>query len=123
MKKFLVPALLALSLTACVTTDRRDPDVTVVVQPTAPIVAPLVDPVNTQPVNWQVLNSQGVRDLAARIEQTGEDVVLYTLDTEGFRALSNNLVEIRRYIREKNAAFDFVLDAANPPKPEGTTPQ
>ena len=74
--------------------------------------------VRTQPVNWQVLNSQGVRDLAARIEQTGENVVLYTLDTDGFRALSNNLVEIRRYIREQNAAMDFVLDAANPPKKE-----
>ena len=120
MKKLLLPILLAMSLTACISTGNRDPDVNVVVQPTAPIVPPLVDPVTTQPVNWQVLNSQGVRDLAARIEQTGENVVLYTLDSEGFRALSNNLVDIRRYVREKNAAFDFVMEAA---KPKETPPQ
>lgn len=119
--KIVLPILLALTLSACITTDRRDPDVTVIVKPSAPIVAPIVDPVSTQPVNWQVLNSQGVRDLAARIERTQEDVVIFVLDSEGFRALSNNLIDIKRYIREKNEAFDFVLEASKQPEPEAAT--
>lgn len=119
MKKIVLPVLLALSLVGC-NHILPTPDPVLIVTPHATVTPPVTEPVNLAPVEWQVLNSDGVRQLADRIEQTGENVVLYVLDTDGFRALAGNLNEIKRYIREKNEAFDFMVEASKHPEPDAS---
>lgn len=70
-------------------------------------------PTDPQPVNWMVLNREGLLELAERVKATGESVTLFILDAEGFRALSLNLVDIRRYLGELNADYEGLLEAHN----------
>lgn len=112
----------ALSLGACthLSLDDNRPDIHV--SPRAPVVAPKADPLSLKPVEWKVYNTTELKALADQIAQTGQNVVLFTLDEDNFKALSTNLTDIQSFIKQQNSVIIFLTKAANqqpdPSKPE-----
>ena len=116
MKKYLA-ILAAFALAGCATLNNTPPPL--VVTPQAPVVPPVVNPVVSKPVQWHVYDKKALQELLDKTKPD-ENIVLFGLDTDNFKALNENLVDIRRYIREKNAAYNFVLDATKPANPKPT---
>jgi hypothetical protein len=113
MKKFLVAATFAVSLAAC--THVTPPPPVTVIAASPPVAPPTADTITPAPVQWTVYNAAELKDLSTKLAATGNSVVLYTLDTDGFKNLSNNLVDIKRFIGQQNAIIQFLTKAANQP--------
>lgn len=93
-------------LTGCGTTP---PIVTTVVQPDAPVAVPTVDPLTLNPVQWQVLTVQQVKQLLAQMEASPKQPpILFSLDTKNYENLSLNLIEIERYISQQKAILTML---------------
>lgn len=74
----------------------------VLVRP-GPVSMPSVDPLTLNRVEWRVLTDEQLRELLNQREN-----VLFALDAEGYRAMSLNLIEIRRYIDEQRAVIAYL---------------
>jgi hypothetical protein len=64
---------------------------------------PTVDPLTLNRIEWRVLTDEQLRELLNQREN-----VLFALDAEGYRAMSLNLIEIRRYIDEQRAVINYL---------------
>jgi hypothetical protein len=85
----------------------RKPDV--VVNPNAPVTAPVVDPLQVRDVQWKAYNKARLTELLATLKD--DDVLLLALDEKNFKALSDNLVDINTHIGQQNAVIDFLEKA------------
>ena len=80
--------------------------------PTAPVVAPRVTPMDLSDVHWTVRDLAGLKALVAQMEATGQtNAVFYILDQDSYNALAMNIAEVRRYINDQRASKEF-LEAA-----------
>lgn len=107
--------LMVMFLASCEHISKK-PEPEYIVVPRPPVVEPQVDPIVTEEVKFKVLNAEGVIALAEELKATGKEVVIFVLEADGFRALTNNLVDIQRFIAEKQEAMRFVVAAANEPQ-------
>ena len=110
MKKIFSIIALSLTLTACATTAPNPPPI--IIAPTPPVNPPKADPIVMAPVQWKVYSSDELKALAAK---NGGSFVLFTLDTDNFKHLNGNLVDIKRFIEQQNAIIDYLTKAANAP--------
>lgn len=69
---------------------------------------PLPEGVTWQEVKWKVLTPETMREYLNDLEN-GEAPVLafYALTPEGYRALSENVADIQRYIQQSNALLVY----------------
>jgi len=65
-------------------------------QANLPVAIPTVQPMTLNPVDWQVLSVNELRQLLAN-----NKAILFVLDTKNYNNLSLNLIEIERYIKEQ----------------------
>lgn len=87
MKKIIIAAFLA-ALTACTSVDVKTTN-----QKMPVVTAPTITPMNMRPVNFGLtkLNNQ----------------YYYTLTSDNFGNLDNNIIEMRRYILSQKASINF----------------
>ena len=107
----------ALTLVSCATTVEQPP---VIVAPTPPVIAPRVDPVNLRPIRWKVYTIAELKILIANAEKNGTNVVLFTLDGDNFKILSDNLVDIQKLVHQQQTVIVFLTTAANAPSASAT---
>jgi hypothetical protein len=75
------------------------------------VAVPQPAPIKTSPVHWQVLDSEGLKALVAKLESHPDSqFVIYALDTRNFEALTLNLSELKRYIEQQKEALKFAVD-------------
>lgn len=73
---------------------------TFVAQPDQPIAVPITVPLTLEPVNWQVVT---IDQMKAMLTKLKSPTILIVLDEQNFKALSLNLIDIQRYIKEQKA--------------------
>ena len=64
-------------------------------QANLPVAIPTVQPMTLNPVDWQVMSVNELRQLLAN------KAILFVLDSKNYNNLSLNLIEIERYIKEQ----------------------
>lgn len=103
MKKTIIALLLCGFLAGCSGTQ-------VVADPvplkTAPVTIPVIDPIKTSPVNWQVLKSSDMLKLA----KSNPNAVIFGLDQTNFQNLSVDLSEATRYMQQEKAVNNMLTD-------------
>lgn len=77
-------------------------------QPNIPVAVPIAQPMTFNSVQWQVLSADQLRDLAAKLQKSQTDHVVFVLDASNYTNLSLNLAEIERYIKEQKAILDML---------------
>lgn len=97
----------AVLLTGCCTTKPVTPPI--VIATTPPVIPPASDVFVPSPVQWKVYNSAELKTLA----ENGQTTVLFTLDTDSFKNLSNNLIDIKKIIKQQNEIIEYLTKAAN----------
>jgi len=109
-------ALIAvLGLAAC--GHKAEPETTIVVNTRPPIEAQKIDPLVLAPVKWKVLNNDAIKQLAA----SNENIVLFALDEDNFKALGTNLDDIKAYLKSQKTVIEGVVAAANVDQTKTTT--
>lgn len=122
--KLAVIGLAAVSLSACLTTNQNVPEINT--NKPAPVVVPVVAPMDLQSVQWTVRDVEGLKALIAQMEATGQtNVVFYVLTQDQYDALAMNLAEVKRYVNDQKAANDFLKAAidTNATPAEKPTPE
>jgi hypothetical protein len=80
-----------------------------VVQPDSPVAVPDAEAMNLASVQWHVMGLPELKQYVAKLEQSQQkQVLLFSLDTTNYNNLSQNLVEIERYINEQKAILAMV---------------
>jgi hypothetical protein len=103
MKKLLViPFMLGLS--ACNSTTAVKP----VLTERPKIVLSQPRPVEQLPVQWTVLTRKNMEKKLAEIERNGGQATFIATTPEGYKNLSLNAAELRRYIEQQNARADAI---------------
>ncbi len=99
MKKIILGFCLFLS--ACGgTTAVLDP----VAEQNAPVVIPTIPPIQTSPVQFQVLQSADM----LKIAKSNPNVVLFGLDSNNYKNLSVNLTEATRYLNAQKSVIQML---------------
>ena len=101
MKKLLVLASI-LGLTACNSTGVVKP----VIQDRPDLVLPTVRPVEQKPIEWTVITKKNLQKKLAQLEKDGGNYTLIATTPEGYKNLSFNAAELRRFIEEQGAQID-----------------
>lgn len=101
MKKLLVIAA-TLGLAACNSTAVVKP----VIQDRPDLVLPKVRPVEQKPVEWTVITKKNLQKKLARLEAEGGNYTLIATTPEGYKNLSFNAAELRRFIEQQGAQID-----------------
>lgn len=92
----------ALGLAACNSTTMIKPEI----QNRPNIVLPQVRPVEQLPVKWTVLTRKNMESKLKALEANGGTATFIATTPEGYKNLSLNAAELRRYIEEQNAKMD-----------------
>jgi hypothetical protein len=68
------------------------------------VAVPRAQPMNFNSVQWQVVGLAELKELVATLEKSQQkQVLLFALDATNYNNLTQNLVEIERYIKEQKA--------------------
>jgi hypothetical protein len=113
MKKFLIIPLIAV-LAACNSTSTIKP----VIQDRPDLVLPKLRPVQQRPVNWTILTRKNLEAKLAQIEKKGGSVTLVATTPEGYKNMSLNAAELRRFIQEQGAQIDALKEYYEAPVEE-----
>jgi len=113
MKKFLIIPLIAF-LSACNSTATIKP----VVQDRPDLVLPKLRPVQQRPVKWTVITRKNLESKLAQIEKEGGSVTLIATTPEGYKNMSLNAAELRRFIQEQGAQIDALKEYYEAPAEE-----
>ena len=100
MKKLLVLASL-FGLAAC-----NSVAVKPVMQDRPNLVLPSVRPVEQKPIEWTILTKKNLQKKLAQLEKDGGNYTLIATTPEGYKNLSFNAAELRRFIEEQGAQID-----------------
>ena len=105
LKKLLIPLLLISVLTSCGdnTTYKQ---VEVITNPLEGVQIYNPAPprgVDLLPVHWTVLTKARIEELLSDPEYNGEDFIFYALTPDGYKNLSFNTAELKRYIKQQKA--------------------
>ena len=103
MKKFLIIAS-ALGLAAC----NSQPIIKPVLDSKPKIVLPEVRPAEQLPVQWTVITRKNMEKKLAELEKNGGNASFVATTPEGYKNLSLNAAELRRYIEEQNARTEAI---------------
>lgn len=77
-----------------------------------PVVAPVVAPMDLGSVRWVVRDLNGLKELVAQMESSGQtSVIFYVLPQDDYNTLAMNLAEMKRYIADQKAANEFLVSA------------
>lgn len=101
MKKILI-ALSALGLAAC----NSQPIIKPVLDSKPTIVLPQVRPVEQLPVQWTVITRKNMEKKLAELEKNGGTATFIATTPEGYKNLSLNAAELRRYIEQETARME-----------------
>jgi len=101
MKKLLIIASV-LGLAACNSTTAVKP----IVQDRPDLTLPAIRPVHQRPVHWTVLTRKNLEAKLSQIEKEGGTVTLIATTPEGYKNMSLNSAELRRFIEEQGAQID-----------------
>lgn len=85
---------------------------TPVLSPLAPVPVPSVTPLVLNPMQFQVMNSTDIENLAATLEKSKTDNVYFILDENDYKNLLLNLNSINSYIQEQTTVIEL-LDKIN----------
>ena len=113
MKKFLIIPLIAF-LSACNSTATIKP----VVQDRPDLVLPKLRPVQQRPVKWTVITRKNLESKLAQIEKEGGSVTMIATTPEGYKNMSLNAAELRRFIQEQGAQIDALKEYYEAPAEE-----
>lgn len=104
-RKIFLASFCSIALTACQTAGQN-----VVETVTLPTVRPQPpQPLVLADVKWRVLNIADMEAALAEAKKNGkEQLAFMALTPDGYRAMSGNLIEIRRYIEEQKAIIAFL---------------
>jgi uncharacterized protein YceK len=100
--------LLLFLLSGCTAVQTLDP----VVQKTAPVSIPTVQPLTLHQVQWKVLNASDLKALLDGLKDN-KDIVLFALDASNYQNLNLNYVEIKRYISEEKTVILLLKNIAD----------
>ena len=67
------------------------------------LVLPETEQVLLKKVDWDIITKDNIDALWKRLEESGEPVVIYVLDTEGYEALSLNMADLVKLISQEKA--------------------
>ena len=81
---------------------------------------PLPSKINSLPVKWTVLTPATMADYLKDLESgDAPQNAFYGLTKAGYENLSNNMAEIKRYIRQLRSVVEYYQDINKPKKPPG----
>ena len=126
MIRILLLAILSLSLIGCGTFGRSEPVIIEKRISTIPVFhPPLPDGVGTLPVEWTVLTPKLMKEYLDDLDKGEAPVIVYyALTPQGYKALSENMAVLKRYIKESRAILAYyrknLKRMAAPPEPENT---
>lgn len=78
------------------------------------LVLPESEQVLLKKVDWDIITKDNIDELWKRLEASGEPVVIYVLDTDGYEALSLNMADLVKLISQekaRNRAFQEYYEA------------
>ena len=90
------------------TPETRPVEVVTVTQPAAVYHPVLPNPIATQPVEWKVLTPDTMEEYLQDLKEGNAPTnAYYGLSTRGYENLSNNMAEIKRYIRQVRNIVEY----------------
>lgn len=101
-------SLVALLLCSCSTVPQTP---TVVAQNVSypDVSVPPPQQITTQGFQWKIYNGRDIQELAKTIQTTGkDDVLIFGLTPNGYRALSHNMIELQRYIKQQQKIIVYL---------------
>lgn len=104
MKK-IVAMIGILFLTSCASTQVVDNPTLI---PLAPVATPKVAPLVMNPVQFEVVNSTGLEDLATTVKSSGQDNVYFILNEQDYKNLMLNLNSINSYIAQQMTVVELL---------------
>jgi hypothetical protein len=84
----------------------------ITVQEPAPIYhPPLPEAVSPAEIKWKILNPETMREYITDYDKgDAPAVAYYSLTAQGYENLSNNIADIKRYIRQNLAIIEYYRD-------------
>lgn len=128
MKAIWIIPILILGLSGCAGFGKSEPVVIDQRVGTIPVFhPPLPDGVNTLPVEWTVLTPDEMAEYLKDLEDGKAPAkAWYAISPETYRALSENMAELKRYIKEARAVLRYYREnlkrMAPPPEPVSAAP-
>jgi hypothetical protein len=89
-----------------------DPVEIITVQKPAPMYhPPLPEAISPAEVKWKILNPETMREYMMNYDKgDAPAVAYYSLTTQGYENLSNNIADVKRYIRQNLAIIEYYRD-------------
>lgn len=67
-------------------------------------------PVTSKPVDFIIITKENVEEVFKDLEESGEDMVFFALTEQGYKALSLNVADMRRFVIQQNAVLKAYKD-------------
>lgn len=69
------------------------------------LIVPSVQPIVQSEMSWIVLTPDNYERKIKELEAAGKSVTLFALSSQGYRNLSMNVAELRKYIQQQNSVI------------------
>jgi len=102
MKTVITSVLLSLLLTGCGLLKTKPVDIQTTPTERIPLNLPGPSPLGLNPVKWIIITPENMKDVWARIQASGSDLVLFSITPAGYEQLSMDMLQIRQYIIMQN---------------------
>lgn len=80
---------------------------------------PRAAPITTHPLQWKVYNQADLRKLLVELEKRPQsDYAIFVLTPNGYKALSLNVLEMERYIKEQREIIAYLTKTLEGRAPE-----
>jgi hypothetical protein len=64
---------------------------------------PLPDPIKTKPIEWMVVTPENADAVFKKLEEKGQDVVLFAITSDGYQQLAMTIGDLRNLINTQRA--------------------
>lgn len=117
-----ISLLLAISLSGCGTFSfgGKVKPIEVVTKPQekTPLDIPMPEALKLKPIEWTLVTPGNSEEVFAKLEKSGENLVLFTLTDDGYQQLAITIAELRNYINTQRTIILKYKEYYEPKKSE-----
>ena len=113
MKNLLIASLTLFYFTACsmIPTQTKPVEVITIAEPSPIYHPPLPIELNLADIDWEILTPRIMEEYLSDLENgSAPNTAYYSLTTKDYENLSNNMAEIKRYIKDTLHIIEFYRD-------------
>lgn len=116
MKKILVIIPLILLLSGCSLFQERQVEVSTTEVAKAPLIVPEVDQFQARSIKWIIITEDNAREIFSKLKKQGKAPALFALTADGYQALSLNMNDILKILKQQKAIVAAYRDYYESPQ-------